>query len=180
MFYWLRIFASTAFFYKLLTQTLVDITAFLVMLIVVLAMSANLFYITNIWRKSQYDVWMKSKYAEGVYDETIEGESFVSSLLYSYNLSLGEFGQDNFDGYTWTLFIFATFIVQITFMNMLIAIMGDTFDKVTDAKIESSLSEKISMLADFRKILKLFKIDLKAQYLFVVTPPEELQTDEDW
>ena len=59
-------------------------------------------------------------------------------------------------------------------MNMLIAIMGDTFDKVMDAKLESSLNEKVSMLADFRRILKIFKIDLKAEYLVVVNPPEDL------
>ena len=53
VFYWLRIFQSTAFFFKLLTQTLTDIGAFFVMLIVALATAANLFYVQNVWRKME-------------------------------------------------------------------------------------------------------------------------------
>ena len=34
----------------------------------------------------------------------------------------------------WVLFIFATFFTQITILNMLIAIMGDAFAKVTEIK----------------------------------------------
>lgn len=32
---------------------------------------------------------------------------------------------------------------------MLIAIMGDTFDRVSEVKMQSALSEKISILADY-------------------------------
>ena len=39
------------------------------------------------------------------------------------------------------MFIFATFINMILFMNMLIAIMGDTFTKVMDSEEESGLKE---------------------------------------
>ena len=62
---------------------------------------------------------------------------------------------------------------------MLIAIMGDTFDRVMETKVESGLNEKISMLSEFSYVLKLFKIDLKAQYLFIVTPPEDIQDVSD-
>ena len=32
------------------------------------------------------------------------------------------------------IFMLSTFITQITFLNMLIAIMGDTFDRVTEVR----------------------------------------------
>ena len=47
------------------------------------------------------------------------------------------------------LFIAATFLTQVTIFNMLIAIMGDTFGKVTEIKEQSGLREKIKILADF-------------------------------
>ena len=53
------------------------------------------------------------------------------------------------DKFVWGLFALSTFITQITFLNMLIAIMGDTFDKVTEVKEQSGLREKIDILADY-------------------------------
>ena len=47
------------------------------------------------------------------------------------------------------VFISTTFITQITFLNMLIAIMGDTFDRASEVKEQSALKEKIDILADY-------------------------------
>ena len=63
-------------------------------------------------------------------------------------LSLGEFNTDNYgedakDSLIWIVFILTTFITQITFLNMLIAIMGDTFARVSEVKEQSALQEKI-------------------------------------
>ena len=43
----------------------------------------------------------------------------------------------------------ATFFAQILFMNLLIAIMGDTFDRVQDMKVQAATKEKIDMMKDF-------------------------------
>lgn len=54
-------------------------------------------------------------------------------------LALGEFDTDNYeleagDVLVWLIFVATTFITQVTFLNMLIAIMGDTFDRVSEVK----------------------------------------------
>ena len=54
-------------------------------------------------------------------------------------LTLGSFDIGNYqpeaqDVLVWIIFISTTFITQITFLNMLIAIMGDTFDRVSEVK----------------------------------------------
>ena len=59
----------------------------------------------------------------------------VDSTLNQYLLMLGEFDLDGFENHAnlaicYMIFILSTFITQITFLNMLIAIMGDTFDRV--------------------------------------------------
>ena len=69
-------------------------------------------------------------------------------------LSLGEFNTDNYDedakdSLVWIVFILPTFITQITFLNMLIAIMGDTFARVSEVKEQSALQEKIKILSDY-------------------------------
>ena len=64
-------------------------------------------------------------------------------------------------------------MLQITFMNMLIAIMTKTFDDVTLKSRSSSITERISLLNDFSFFLDLFKLDLDAQFLFVIEPSSQ-------
>ena len=102
-----------------------------------------------------------------------------------YLLSLGEF---DFDGFAnkgfftqcllWTLFVFGTFMLQITFMNMLIAIMAQVFEAVTEEQQQSSLSERILLLNDFRVFLDFFELGLDAQFLFVVSPSQQSHDDD--
>jgi len=63
----------------------------------------------------------------------------------------------------------ATFITQITFLNLLIAIMGDTFDRVSEVKEQSALAEKIKILADYVIIVRESDVDSDT-FLFAVTP----------
>ena len=59
----------------------------------------------------------------------------------------------------WIVFFVATFLIQITFMNILIAIMGNTFEEVMEKKHQSAIEERIILLNDFRVFLD--KFDLK-------------------
>lgn len=91
-------------------------------------------------------------------------------------LALGEFGTDNFsaDGspnstIIWCLFILATFITQITVLNMLIAIMGDTFDSVTENQEQAAMKEKLSILNDFVYIVG-FEAEKEDKFIFAAKP----------
>ena len=58
-------------------------------------------------------------------------------LVNQYLLALGEFGLDNFEPHPYTgacltFFILATIITQLTMMNMLIAVMADTYARVSE------------------------------------------------
>ena len=64
-------------------------------------------------------------------------------------------------------------MLQITFMNMLIAIMTKTFEDVTQKSRSSSITERISILNDYSFFLDLFKLDLDAQFLFVIEPSSQ-------
>ena len=80
-----------------------------------------------------------------------------------YLLSLGEFDFGAFSNkgaftkfLLWGIFVFGTFMLQITFMNMLIAIMAEVFTTVSEEQAQSSLSERILLLNDFRLFLDRF------------------------
>lgn len=61
-------------------------------------------------------------------------------------LGLGDFytipmAFSDFKDLEWVYFILATFLTQIVFLNMLIAIMGDTFDRLTEKKSRNGLMQ---------------------------------------
>ena len=63
------------------------------------------------------------------------GVKWIDSLVAAYLMGLGDFVYDNYiygESYVlvWCFFLTATFIICVVFMNMLIAIMGDTFGSV--------------------------------------------------
>ena len=103
-----------------------------------------------------------------------------------YLLSLGEFDYENFGErgsvsniLMWIIFVLGTFLLQITFMNMLIAIMGEVFTEVTERKKQSSLTERIALLNDFREFVDSEKTGLDAQFIFLIKPTEENDLEED-
>ena len=50
-------------------------------------------------------------------------------------------------------FILATFITQITMFNMLIAIMSDTFDKITENKEVNAIKSKLALMGDLADVM---------------------------
>jgi hypothetical protein len=49
----------------------------------------------------------------------------------------------------WIFFFMSTFFLQITLMNMLIAIMGDTYDRVVEVAKESQLKEICAFISEY-------------------------------
>lgn len=68
--------------------------------------------------------------------ELFTGNNFLMALIYSYKTGLGDFSTDDYKGDSawliWLVFLLSTILIQIILLNLLIAIMGDTFDKVME------------------------------------------------
>ena len=81
------------------------------------------------------------------------------------------------------IFICATFFTQITMLNMLIAIMGDTFERISENRPLFATRTKLSLLADYAANIRTAPTpdDLAKKFLFVVEPEEEEEGfDETW
>lgn len=113
----------------------------------------------------------------------------MDALRNQYMLGLGEFDTqgfaDNPDEFLcYTFFIFATFCTQIVFLNLLIAIMGNTFEFVIDRKSQYALQTKLSIMSEYYYVLSNktnAQQDCK-NYLFIVRPKVDKHKDEreDW
>ena len=49
----------------------------------------------------------------------------------------------------WIYYYMSTIFIQITLLNLIIAIMGDTYDRVVEVKQESSLKEVCSFISEY-------------------------------
>ena len=104
---------------------------------------------------------------------------------------LGDYSTDGFEDHSnlilcYFIFIVSTFITQITFLNMLVAIMGDTFDRVISQRPTFSLKNKLEIMADMKSIIDIFcsskQVDEQGHYLYVITRQyevEDLNEDDD-
>ena len=82
-------------------------------------------------------------------------------------ISQGDFKYDNYSNdhgdkwLLWTSFLMATFLLIVVFMNMLIAIMGETFAQVQEIKQEAALKEQVKLMEDF-----IWLVDLRDKFRY--------------
>ena len=174
VFDWLRLFESTSFYYKLVVATFVDIKEFMILFITALCMVGSSMYILEMSREKQHSAIIDSL-----------ADHFLLDAIYNqYLLSLGPAPGEGFDDHPTALliylfFIFASFFLTIVFLNMLIAIMGNTFSFVIERKMQYALMTKLSIMSEYY-----FVIDTRNpeqdndNHLFVVMPAADGDDEE--
>jgi len=130
MFYWMSLFESTAYYVKLIKQTIADCMTFMLMILIILLAFANFFLIINL-------NMLGDEVKDDPYISTYLGNQSIDALIAAYFMSLGDFAYDVYSAgpnktSAWVMFLLATFLNCVVFMNMLIAIMGETFGAVTE------------------------------------------------
>ena len=121
------------------------------------------------------------------------GVYILDSALNQYLLMLGDFRMDGFQNHAnlilcYLIFCSATFITQITFLNMLVAIMGDTFDRVIAQRPTFSLKNKLELMADMKSIIDFFgskkHVEEQGHFLYVIMRKYDVEDlnedDENW
>ena len=168
---WLRLFDNTSFYVTLIIKTIRDIGYIAVIIVIILVYIGSAMYMLQLNSDQSVE--------EAAIIRPIFDSFLVDSMVNQYLLMLGEFNLDGFSMHMntavcYALFIFTTFITQITFLNMLIAIMGDTFDKVIDQRPTYSLKNKLMLMADMQSFItttgKTNQEDNSKVFLYVIQP----------
>ena len=98
----------------------------------------------------------------------IEKRPITKAILYMYLLTFGEFDMDGFDsdayGERWILFILGTILLQLVMLNLVIAIMSDTFARVM-SEIEISDGMELNNLIIESEKLKIRNRNKKARHV---------------
>ena len=106
-------------------------------------------------------------------------------LLNQYLLALGEFNHGNFANepqaiLCYTFFIGATFFTQITMLNMLIAIMGDSFERVMENRDVNATKMKLGFMDDMAGTVGQTSSNEETEvFMFIVKPDEDDNEEAD-
>ena len=123
---------------------------------------------------------------------SVSGHFFLDSILSQHVQSLNGFETENFTnsatalstGISVVLFLLATLFTQVTMLNMLIALMGDTFERVTENRPIEATRTKVEYMAQFDFFLRTWNTDeeRKQRFLFEITPKdtEESEGTDYW
>ena len=103
-----------------------------------------------------------------------------------YLIALGEFPLDDWEGkpFEWVMKFFmvlTTFFTMITILNMLVAIMSETFNDVFGAKKVNSTRTKLEFIANMEKsfIPEFKSSNMSQSYLMVIRPAYKAEEKED-
>lgn len=75
--------------------------------------------------------------------------------------------------------MFVQFFVNITLLNVLIAIMGDTYGRVREVERQATLNEQASFIAEYSFLLPYEKIH-RAPYFTILTLESSEDDDGSW
>lgn len=76
------------------------------------------------------------------------------------------------------MFICATYMSNIVFLNMIVAIMGDTFGQVAEDWERSALVERTRIYADYMPSIQLSQKFKNQKFIYVVSPQNDEETSE--
>lgn len=147
--FYLRLFAPFAALIRMIETILKDMVVFFVLFAIAVIGFGNAFYILS------YNL-ADTRFENAGENEI--GHNILEAIIFSYKNSLGDFQTDGFEGFpssplVWIIFIFETVIIQIVLLNLLIAIMADTFNKVTEKKEESKLREMCQLISEYEYVI---------------------------
>lgn len=134
----LRSFKSTRYFIGMILQTVKDVAAF--MIIFFFALFG--FCLLNIL-----------VHFDSFGEEGVPLTEFIKEMGVQYRVGLGDFDTAGYNTGTWIIFLIATFFVTLIMLNMLIAIMGNTFSEVTAIYQATDYKEKAALLGDIERAM---------------------------
>ena len=163
LFYWLRLFKPFSAFIRMISEIVMDIRVFAVMLFIVFVAFGNCIIILN-----------KNRSEDNTLFSSYIGIASIDALINAYLIGLGDFSYDTYSDtnkyVVWIFFLGATFIVQLVFMNMLIAMMGESFGRISGLLEQATLKELCVMMNDNEFLIDIGEKFKTSRYILWLTP----------
>jgi len=164
--YYLRAFEDYAIFIRMVLDMIgaPELVQFWLMLFVCIAGFACIIMVLNFNRNDD---------DAPIYEDVI-GNPALDTLIHSWLTGLGEYGKDDYAEKNatsmWIYFVLATVMIQLVFMNLLIAIMSEQYTRLNEAKEQNKLKETCKMMSEHTWLLKPNLIYQSDRYIIFIGP----------
>ena len=101
-------------------------------------------------------------------------------MIGMYRMAYGDFAYvDDYGGVEWLFFLLSTVLMPLVMMNLLIAIISDTFERVYTSKTASDYKEKTALILEVENLM-FWRRNVKSRvFLHVVKYRGEDETEVD-
>ena len=165
--YFMRIFESTGYLIRIIIQVCIDMRHFLLILLLTLI-----------------------AFGEGIQaisEETTQGfTGYLGGVGYAYRMVLGDFSVDDYDTlatfYLSVLFIFSTVLNSIIMMNLLIAIISESFTNINSVAKQANYLERAKMTAENLYLVPMREREAHSQkdtYLLMAIDTQQEMDDQE-
>ncbi|CAG9318217.1 unnamed protein product [Blepharisma stoltei] len=151
-----RLFEKTRYMIKLLKEVITDMISFM----------SLLFYSTLSFTLIFISVGAKSS------------DPFSMMLIKSYLLDLADFSYDSYETVEWIIFLIASILNPLIMLNLLISIIGDTFDRVQEGIVIADQKELCELIISGENLLFWRRNYNEKSYLQRCRVEEAVEEDE--
>ncbi len=98
---------------------------------------------------------------------------------------MGLFTIENYPGnavkyMVWLYFIAATIITNVNFFSLLIAIVSDTFERITESRQFYAIMQRTEIFSDFISMIQIEPLIKDSRFLYVMQPVDVNDESSDW
>jgi WD40 repeat protein len=148
-----RLFADTRYLINLLSEVVKDIRAFMALLVYAIFTNLVLVYIFSLKTADPDFGWGKG-------------------LMKTYNMLFGDMEQPQ-DFVQWVTLTMNMLIIPIIILNLLISILGDTYDRVQNGSTIADMKEILEMIIEVEQLF-FWRKDLKGKAYFQICMEKEM------
>lgn len=148
----LRMHEETGYYIRMILQVTSDMTVFMFVLLFTILGFADAMYTISRANKPNTEV---VDVATHEIDPALFNyfNSYLDSIINSYLTALGDFSYGDFDSssngkISWVIFLLASILNCVVMLNLLIAVVSETFATVLSQKDENSFQEKAVIIAE--------------------------------
>jgi hypothetical protein len=143
--YFLRIFKSTGYLIRMIVEVIKDMKNFFLVLFITIAAFGDAFLRISLANKITVD-------ESGAEVDNIFTKDFIDSIIYTYRMVLGDFDTSTFGEVATPLvmflFLLCTVFNMIVMLNLLIAIISDSYARVANISEQATYQERCKMISE--------------------------------
>ncbi|CDW87819.1 wd-40 repeat protein [Stylonychia lemnae] len=152
LFYFLRIYDGFSFLVQMMAGVFKDLKYFISFFLIFITLFGMIFLV--LFKADSIDEY--------------NGVNGIAYFLMAFRISSGDFQLDDYQQqentlviFSWILWIFAVITLNIVFMNFIIAVISESYEKVMQKLISESYKVKVHMIAEREEIFSSTEINRK-------------------